>query len=42
LPEIAVALRLPVGTVKSRLHHALASLRQEPALMNLLPSGGNT
>lgn len=28
--EIASALSIPVGTVKSRLHHALAALRQDP------------
>jgi RNA polymerase sigma-70 factor (ECF subfamily) len=27
LPEIAAALRLPEGTIKSRLHRARASLR---------------
>lgn len=30
LREIADALELPVGTVKSRLHHALAQLRNSP------------
>lgn len=29
LDEIAATLRLPVGTVKSRLHYALAALRQK-------------
>ena len=28
--EIALALSIPEGTVKSRLHHALAALRQDP------------
>lgn len=32
LEEIAVALAVPLGTVKSRLHHALNALRQDPRL----------
>jgi RNA polymerase sigma-70 factor (ECF subfamily) len=31
LQEIAAALKIPLGTVKSRLHHALGALRQDPA-----------
>jgi RNA polymerase sigma-70 factor (ECF subfamily) len=30
LEEIAGALHVPPGTVKSRLHHALAALRRDP------------
>jgi RNA polymerase sigma-70 factor (ECF subfamily) len=30
LQEIAEAMGLPLGTVKSRLHHALATLREDP------------
>lgn len=30
LEEIATALAIPAGTVKSRLHHALAALRAHP------------
>jgi RNA polymerase sigma-70 factor (ECF subfamily) len=30
LEEIATALEIPVGTVKSRLHNAIASLRKDP------------
>jgi RNA polymerase sigma-70 factor (ECF subfamily) len=29
LQEIAIAIEIPLGTVKSRLHHALESLRQD-------------
>lgn len=34
LNEISVALELPLGTVKSRLHHALAALRRDPRTKN--------
>lgn len=30
LEEIAAALEIPLGTVKSRLHHAIAALREDP------------
>lgn len=36
LQEIAIALGIPTGTVKSRLHHALGSLRRDPRTRNLL------
>ncbi len=32
LPEIAAALGIPLGTVKSRLHHTLQALRQDDRL----------
>ena len=32
LDEIAVALEIPLGTVKSRLHNAIATLRQDAGL----------
>ncbi len=38
LPEIATALGLSVGTVKSRLHHALEKLRRMKAVQHLLHS----
>jgi len=41
LAEIAAALQLPVGTIKSRLHYALARLRDMPEVMNLWNSGGD-
>jgi len=30
LAEIAKAMNIPLGTVKSRLHNALAALRHDP------------
>jgi RNA polymerase sigma-70 factor, ECF subfamily len=32
LEEIGTALEVPTGTVKSRLHHALAALRKDPRI----------
>ena len=37
-PEIAEALDLPLGTVKSRLHHAVQSVKNSPAVAELLNS----
>jgi RNA polymerase sigma-70 factor (ECF subfamily) len=32
IDEIAAAMGIPAGTVKSRLHHAIAALRQDPRI----------
>lgn len=32
IPEIADALGVPEGTIKSRLHHAVAALRSDPKI----------
>jgi RNA polymerase sigma-70 factor (ECF subfamily) len=37
-PEIAEALDLPLGTVKSRLHHAVQAVKNSPAVAELLSS----
>jgi RNA polymerase sigma-70 factor (ECF subfamily) len=42
VPEIAAALGLSVGTVKSRLHHALEKLRKLQSIVNLSDSAGDT
>ncbi|MCK4872020.1 MAG: RNA polymerase sigma factor [Phycisphaerales bacterium] len=36
IEEIAAAVDVPTGTVKSRLHHALASLRNDPRARDVL------
>ncbi len=42
LNEIAAALDCPLGTVKSRLHHALEKLRNSRLAVNLFSSSGET
>ncbi|MCB9881810.1 MAG: RNA polymerase sigma factor [Planctomycetes bacterium] len=40
LDEIATALAIPVGTVKSRMHQALQTLRADPAIRRYFGGGG--
>lgn len=35
-PEISAALDLPLGTVKSRLHHAVQAVKNSPAVAELM------
>ena len=37
-PEIAESLELPLGTVKSRLHHAVQAVKNSPVVAELLSS----
>jgi RNA polymerase sigma-70 factor (ECF subfamily) len=40
LTDVAAALRIPVGTAKSRLHYSLATMRASMAA-ELTPTGGS-
>lgn len=42
LDEIGMALAIPLGTVKSRLHHATRTLEADPQLRGFLPKGMST
>lgn len=39
LEEISVALDIPLGTVKSRIHNAVATLRQDPRVRSYFQPG---
>lgn len=39
-PEIAESLGIPLGTVKSRLHHAIAAVKDSPIVKELMESRG--
>ena len=36
-PEIAERLDIPLGTGKSRLHHAIRIIKESPTIQRLLP-----
>jgi RNA polymerase sigma-70 factor, ECF subfamily len=38
LPEISTLTGIPLGTAKSRLHHALAALRSDPKIQRMVSS----
>lgn len=38
LPEISEMTGIPLGTAKSRLHHALSALRKNPAILEIFDS----
>jgi RNA polymerase sigma-70 factor (ECF subfamily) len=40
MEEIAAAMAVPVGTVKSRLHHAIAAMREDPRVRRYFEVGG--
>ena len=42
LDDIAAALDIPLGTVKSRLHHGLEKLRQQKIALNLFATSGES
>jgi RNA polymerase sigma-70 factor (ECF subfamily) len=39
LEEISAAIKIPLGTVKSRLHNALAALREDPKVRRFFETG---
>ena len=39
LPDVAAALRIPLGTAKSRLHYSIATMRASIAVDSTVSSG---